>query len=279
MIYNELVSHGTEDFPFALYEIEENHPRYEMAHHWHSQAEIIRVISGELIVKLNNNEYIAKADDIIFVNPEIVHSAIPQNCIYECLVCSLDFLCNIGSELNYFINGIISGEYMVNEFIPSNQKELVSRINLLFDTMKNSTFGQRFKVIGLLYMFLGMIMDNSMYTSLDISSVNSNKSVAKLKNVLAYIRSNYDKPLSLEDMAEAADMSPKYFCHFFKNMTTKTPVEYLNSYRIEKASRKLLNSDTSITKIAYACGFNDLSYFIKTFKRIKGVSPSKFRKG
>jgi len=62
-------------------------------------------------------------------------------------------------------------------------------------------------------------------------------------------------------------------------MTTKTPVEYLNSYRIEKASRKLLNTDMSVTSVAFSCGFNDLSYFIKTFKAIKGITPAKYRKG
>ena len=92
------------------------------------------------------------------------------------------------------------------------------------------------------------------------------------------MRSNYDSQITLDDMAEAAGMSPKYFCYFFKEMTAKTPIEYLNLYRIEKASRKLINSDTSVTDIAYSCGFNDLSYFIKTFKHIKGKTPAKFRK-
>lgn len=278
MIYNELIPHGTEDFPIALYQIGENHPRYEMAHHWHSQIEIIRVTEGKLGIKLNNNQYTAATGDIIIINPETVHSAMPENCFYECIVCSLDFLCNTGSELDYFIDHIINGEYIIKEHIPSGQREVNGLINKLFDTMKTNSAGQRFKVLGLLYMMFGAIMDSSLYTS-EINSIHSNKSVVKLKNVLAYIRGNYDKPLSLEDMAEVAGMSPKYFCHFFKTMTTKTPVEYLNSYRIEKASRSLLNSDASVTKIAFACGFNDLSYFIKTFKALKGVSPSKFRKG
>ena len=82
----------------------------------------------------------------------------------------------------------------------------------------------------------------------------------------------------LNEMAEAAQMSPKYFCYFFKEMTSKTPVEYLNGYRIEKAAKKLLNTNDSVTDIAYSCGFNDLSYFIKTFKIQKGMSPAKLRK-
>ena len=61
-------------------------------------------------------------------------------------------------------------------------------------------------------------------------------------------------------------------------MTGKTPIEYLKDYRVERAARKLLGSDMPITQIAYTCGFNDLSYFIKTFKKIKGCTPKNYRK-
>ena len=68
--------------------------------------------------------------------------------------------------------------------------------------------------------------------------------------------------------------------YFVPKMLFSFPVrliEYLNEYRIEKAARKLRLTDLSVTDIAYSCGFSDLSYFIKTFKRIKGVSPGKYR--
>ena len=61
-------------------------------------------------------------------------------------------------------------------------------------------------------------------------------------------------------------------------MTGTTPVKYLLTYRIERAARKLLSTDESITQIAYDCGFNDLSYFIKTFKDIKKITPKNYRK-
>ena len=107
--------------------------------------------------------------------------------------------------------------------------------------------------------------------------IPENKNISKLKKILTYIRENYHTQITLDDMAKAAKMSPKYFCSFFKEMTRKTPIEYLILYRIECAAKKIHRSDESITDIAYSCGFNDLSYFIKTFKNIKGVTPAKFR--
>ena len=145
--------------------------------------------------------------------------------------------------------------------------------------MKNKSSGYKFKVIGALYNLFGTVIDLHLYSqSSGAASIYADKNVPKLKNVLFFIRNNYDSPITLSDMAEAAGMSPKYFCYFFKDMTAKSPIEYLTGYRIEKASRKLLNSDLSVTDIAFSCGFNDLSYFIKTFKAIKGITPNRYRK-
>ena len=59
-------------------------------------------------------------------------------------------------------------------------------------------------------------------------------------------------------------------------MTHRTPIDYLNYYRIEQACFKLATSNDSIAEIGMSCGFNDESYFIKTFKKYKGVTPKKY---
>ena len=92
------------------------------------------------------------------------------------------------------------------------------------------------------------------------------------------MRQNYDKPISLEMVSATVNRSDAYVSYFFKNMTGKTPIEYLNEYRVEKACHKLRTTDASVTDIAFSCGFSDLSYFIKVFKNKVGVSPGKYRK-
>ena len=90
------------------------------------------------------------------------------------------------------------------------------------------------------------------------------------------IESQYDQPLTLSMMAAAAGMSSKYFCRFFAVMTHRKPMDYLNHYRIERACYELSSSDATVTDVAYSCGFNDLSYFIKTFKKYKGMTPGSY---
>ena len=167
---------------------------------------------------------------------------------------------------------------MVKEYFPFENTEIHKTLNEIFDALNNKTSGYKFFVIGAFYRLFGLIKDNKLYTHASGADFQTDKNVPQLKNILTYIRNNYDKHIYLEDMAKVAGMSPKYFCTFFKEMTGKSPVEYLKIYRIEKASRKLLNTDEHVTDIAYSCGFNDLSYFIKTFKEIKNITPAQYRK-
>lgn len=279
MAYNELEQRGTADFPAEFFHIEPDHPRYHMSAHWHSEIEIIRILKGELHIKLNNNEYHANEGDILFLNSETVHHAVPVDCIYECIVFHINFLYTDTYSCRFFIESILNRDYIIKEYFSEADTEIRQRANAIFEAIKHKSSGYKFRVIAAFYNFFAEIIDSHMYgLAAAEKAVAHDKNILKLKKILSYIRENYDKQITLADMAKCAEMSFKYFGTFFKNMTGKTPVDYLNEYRIEKASRKLINTDMSVTDIAYSCGFNDLSYFIKTFKRINKVSPGKYRK-
>ena len=79
--YNELQQHGTEDFPFAFYQIDEHHPRYNMPFHWHREIELILIYEGAFDLFLDEKEVWAKAGDLLLIEGGIIHGGIPQNCI------------------------------------------------------------------------------------------------------------------------------------------------------------------------------------------------------
>ena len=81
----------------------------------------------------------------------------------------------------------------------------------------------------------------------------------------------------LNELSRIAGMSPKYFCSYFHSIIHRTPIDYLNYYRIERACSELSTSDLTLTEVAYRCGFSDVCYFIKTFKRYKGITPRRYR--
>lgn len=104
------------------------------------------------------------------------------------------------------------------------------------------------------------------------------KRILQLKQVLDFLEHNYTGALTLKQLSASVSMSPKYFCRFFSEMTHQTPMDYLNRQRIERACYEISTTDDSITDIAYRNGFNDLSYFIRTFKKYKGTTPGKYKK-
>lgn len=282
MSYNELKQHGTASFPIGLYRIDYTHPKYEMQHHWHAEHEIIRVLSGVLHITLNNRPITASAGDLLYVNAEVVHGAVPENCVYECIVYTPQFLSMPQSD---FLDGVLGHTLLIHDYFPredTRYDELRRIADAIFLSLREDDEAAKYAVIGGFYRMLGWICGHRAYTeSLSIRNQDSGdrKNVQKLKHVLSFIRGAHDRQITLDEMAAAADMSPQYFCTFFKQMTDKTPFAYVNAYRIERACRKLLGTDLSVTEIAYSCGFNDLSYFIKTFKAEKGMTPRAFRRG
>ena len=238
------------------------------------------MLSGRLHITLNNRPITAQAGDLLYVNGEVVHGAVPEDCVYECIVYTPQFLSMPQSD---FFDGLIGHTLRIREYFPRTDDAALHAItDAIFMALREDGEAARYAVIGGCYQMLGWICGHHAYTaslSLPHPETRDEKNVQKLKHVLSYIRGAHDRQITLEDMAAAADMSPQYFCTFFKQMTDKTPFAYVNAYRIERACRKLLGTDLSVTDIAYSCGFNDLSYFIKTFKAEKGMTPRAFRRG
>ncbi|AMA49699.1 MULTISPECIES: AraC family transcriptional regulator [Flavobacterium] len=101
----------------------------------------------------------------------------------------------------------------------------------------------------------------------------------RMQVVYEFVMNNFDKKISLEEIADIANMTKNAFCRYFKIRTNKTFFQFLIELRIEKASR-LLTSDNeiSVIEIAELTGFNNISNFNRKFKEIKKISPMNYRK-
>lgn len=278
MSYNELKMRGTADFPIELYHLTENSPKYNMAYHWHNEIEIIRVISGTLCLTLNNCDIKLCGGDVAFINSEVVHGAVPKNCIYECVVFNVQDFSSKSEEWQEICDGLMSHELYITDFFYGDTS-VAEKTTILFEELKKQDSDySRLSCLGALFCLFGeLVRNNGFLNEKRPVSDGFYRNEHKLKRVLSFIRDNFDKNISLSQMASVCEMSPKYFCAYFKRMTKMSPTEYLRFYRVERSARMLLKSELSITEIAFACGFSDLSYFIKVFKAQTGVSPGKFR--
>lgn len=274
--YREAKEHGTFEFPMEFYHVGPAHPRYEMSYHWHIEYEVIRVLKGELLMTIGEDEFTAKSGDIIFIKGGLLHGGIPKNCLYECIVYNLDSLMTASPAGERLLKKVSSNSIEIYDHFPSGDRELLRITDRMFGHMKTRAEGHELTVIGAFYEFFGYILEHSLYKEAQSISAKDGQRIEHLKNVIATIEEHYDECITLDDLARAAGMNSKYFCRYFREMTHRTPIDYLNYYRIEQACFKLATSNNSVAEIGMSCGFNDESYFIKTFKKYKGVTPKKY---
>lgn len=262
--YHEAMQRGTPDFPVEYYHIDASHPRYQMQAHWHREIELLRVLSGELRLFLNERKYVLYSGDSVLIPGGIIHGAQAIDCIYECIVFSAGLLYVSGQ-----CRAIVKSYVQENVFYKND-----NRINAAFNAVISKENGYQFAFLSNVYLLISEIAQTN---KTGIRMIKYDK-YEKIKSALALIEENYSSQLTLAELAESCKMSPNYFCRFFKQMTQKTPFDYINIHRINIACELLCSGNGNITDIAYSCGFNDLSYFIKIFRKYKGMSPKEYLK-
>ena len=280
--YLEKRQRGTAEFPVELYRISPDSEQYIMQCHWHPEYEIISVRSGSLSLILDEHRFTASAGELVLLPEGTLHTGLPLECEYDCIVFSQELLNDrFGSAgLRELLRRIPKNDVITAEDSPEMHRVFFELTDSLERRQKaekkEKRVAEEIRSIGLLYQFFGIALAEERFSD---SVVECRRHTEQLKRVIGYIESNYREEITLADLAASAGLSAKYLCRIFSQITGKSPVEYLNEYRVDRACVLLSDTDSQLLDVAYSCGFNDQSYFIKTFKRYKGVTPGKYRSG
>ena len=276
--YKERKEQGTFNFPVAFYHVMPHNPKYHMQYHWHPHYEIICIKSGTFHLTLDNEMRILHEGDCVLVSGGTLHGGTPYDeCVYDCIVFDLQMLAQPKSICAKTVYDIHSHQITPYSFLSEHSPHILPLVQNLCNTLSEKRPGYELATQGYLSLLLSVIISQRLYEEGAGDSAAAGR-LSSLKNVLTYIAENYAHPISLDNLAHIAGMNPRYFCRYFRNMTERTPIDYLNYYRIECACEMLSTRDISIKEAAISCGFNDESYFIKTFHKYKGITPKQFMK-
>jgi len=234
---------------------------------WHEDIEILFVIKDTALVRLNNTVYTANPGDIVVINSSVMHSIIAKDkyVTYHCLIIDKDFCERYG----FFID-----ENHINELISDPEIFALSE-NMRKEEDEKKDFYSSAQIADALKI-LTLLFRRHLASNNDFKT--ESKNLKMVKDAMKYMKNHFCEPLSLDEIAEKIGYSKYHFCRSFKEITGSTVVTYLNDLKINFAFSQLKNTDASISDIAAECGFSDISYFTKTFKKHLGILPSKVQR-
>ena len=270
--------HGTLEFPVEYYYVDQQHPRYQMPFHWHSEWEILRILDGQMQISLDDEQYTLSKGDILLIRGGMLHGGEPENCVYECLVFDLYGIFHRIEMVKLYLRPFYRQTYLPQSlYLSDSCPEVSDTVEKLMEVFSLGNNCPELETVAALSRLFAWIRNSGNYTEVS-SSEDSGSRTDRIKPVLEFIETHYSQSLTLKDLSLVAGMNPKYFCRVFRSLTHHSPMNYLNFYRIEQAAHMLDSTELSVTEVGNRCGFWESSYFTKVFRKYKEVTPFQYRK-
>jgi len=275
-IQKEITPLSTDDLFIVL-----NHPsaKFDYPIHHHSDFEINLVLDtyGKRVVGDSEEEFTNL--DLVMIGPNIPHAW--QGEIVEgnhvVTIQFSDKLLNfpmLEKRLFSRIKELLLEAHRGIAFSEKTMKEMKDKILRLTKMQGFQTVLEFFSILHELSISDRRVLMSNHFDTESLVRTSKSRRIAK---VCDYIEKNYENPLRLGEVAELVNMSESAFSHFFKKKTRCTFIDYVTNIRIARACQMLAETTHSVAEICYACGFNNLSNFIRIFKKKKGSTPSEYR--
>ncbi len=272
----DLKIQGFDELPISIFEINQSSFDYIMPVHWHSEFEILRVVSGELELYVNSECYLLKAGDFAFINCNYLHHAEPHDCFYEYIDFDLQILrTKYNNFYLHYIEPLQNGESHTYTTLPHREKRIEDAIENLFEALKEKSALSEIKTISSIFTIFEYFFTNSLTIKNSLFKKYL-RQAAIVSNLMHWIDDKYTDNISLTMLAEKAQLSQNYICKIFKEYARKTPIEYINEVRIRNICREFEKGETNVTAVATRNGYNDISYFCKVFKKHTGLTAKKY---
>jgi AraC-like DNA-binding protein len=249
--------------------------------HYHEELELNLIINAKGAKRIVG-DHIENIDDLelVLVGPNLYHAWFTHQCkseeirevtiqwhkdLFEDRLLRRNQLSFIRSMIERSQKGIL--------FSKETAQQLTPRILSL--NQKNG-FDSVLELLSILH---DLSISRNMRTLSDVSFTNEHFTYnsRRIEKAFEYMNNNYDKPITLGEVAKLVSMTEVSFSRFIKKRTGNTFIDSLNEIRLGHASRMLIDTTHSIAEISYNCGFNNISNFNRVFKKKKACTPKEFR--
>lgn len=292
-------SHGTKSFPFAAYKTVPSAKGMLVKHHWHDEIEIICFSGGDFRLEINMEPFCIRSECLYFINPGELHSILTEKSsspAEAAIVFSPQMLSfySYDTAQTQLIHPLCSGKIRFPRCLTPEHPAFFQVRQSFLDMMQLSAQqdadipamqlsaqqdadipAMQLSVKSSLLRILALL---SAHRLLIPSEKNDNKRVEEIKTAITYIRENYKEKIYVRDLASLLNLNEQYFSRFFKKAIGRSPMAYINEYRIRQSMQLLKETDLSVMEICMDCGFNNLGNFLREFRKYTGTTPLKYKK-
>ncbi len=277
----DIAHHGTDAFPVASYH--DDLSKYDIAWHWHEEMEAIVLTQGSMVIAAGNRKYTLQEGEGFFINSGALHGAWSLDTT-GCQFHSLVFHPRLvgGSNDSVFFQNYVQ-PLMKNTALEgavlspriSWQADAIEAIENAWQACAREPIGYEFQVRTNLSQLLCQMQ--STFPESGAPNKKQLRAAERIKNMLRFIHENFARDLNTSDIAGSTGVSDSECLRCFHTIIGTTPIQYLRQYRIQRSAQMLMDTEWPISEIAIRCGFQDVSYFTKTFRELRGCAPSEYR--
>lgn len=241
------------------------HRRFDVTHrskypNWHENIELLQAIDGIGYVHCGAQQLPLTPDTLVIVNADTLHSIETDSRVaYRCLIIDNSF---------FLSNGVPIGSLFFQELITDPEiRRLFQEVAQTYEQYSPEDYHS---VLAIRSAMLQLVQALCKDCTVLRPAHPDNESI---KQAVTYLRKHFSSPISLEDVSQAVGISKFHLSRQFKLLTGKTVVQTLNLIRCTEA-RRLIEEGMRVSAAAAACGFENLSYFTRAFKKHLGTLPS-----
>lgn len=278
----EMIEHGTALFPLACYH--DDLTWEGVPWHWHEEFEALIVTRGSATAMTDSGRTFLEEGEGCLINANVLHAQVNQHPGKICRFHSMCFHPRLvgGSGESVYWTKYVSPvtENAAFRMLPlkktfAEHRQLLEWLEQVWQCCVNETQNYEIETRHILSLLFARTKE-----LLPVRAAGHAHDVIReerMKAMLQFINQNLEEELKVSDIARAANVSESECLRSFRRLTGVPPMRYVQQLRMQKAAEMLTNTELTVTEIAAACGFADLSYFTKVFKSSCNTTPTDYR--
>lgn len=244
---------------------------------FHEEIEMKLFYEGTSTLLIGNKTVITEPSDVVFINPYEFHSTIDygqEKGKYHLVMVGLDFFSSQSGELFDLRRIFLHEKTAVQTLIRGDARIVRIVSDIVYEVSEKPPMYENAVHALVLELFTLLLRTYRDMAKTELPADGKMRGYEIVFPAIEKIRQDYAAKLSVDELAKLCNVSKFHFCRVFKSVTGQTVLNYQTEYRLRIADILIEKSEKSMADIARICGFDDVCYFSRCYKKHKGVSPT-----